>query len=79
MRGRVCRLQLLLALASAVIFGSESHTVSDSGLPFFVASYDSQGYSAGIRPPVNLILIFDHRSQIFEILSIFRGIYKLSL
>jgi hypothetical protein len=25
-RGRVCRLQLLLALASAVIFGSESHT-----------------------------------------------------
>jgi hypothetical protein len=35
-RGRVCRLQLLLVLASAVIFGSESpiFTVSDSRLPF---------------------------------------------
>jgi hypothetical protein len=32
-RGRVCRLQLLLALASAVIFGSNV-TVSDSRLPF---------------------------------------------
>jgi hypothetical protein len=28
-RGRVCRLQLLLALASAVIFGSESHRTRD--------------------------------------------------
>jgi hypothetical protein len=28
-RGRVCRLQLLLALASAVIFGSESHKTRD--------------------------------------------------
>jgi hypothetical protein len=36
MRGRVCRLQLLLVLASAVIFGSESHRtrVSDWRLPF---------------------------------------------
>jgi hypothetical protein len=33
-RGRVCRLQLLRALASAVILGSESHTVSDSRIPF---------------------------------------------
>jgi hypothetical protein len=40
MRGRVCRLQLLLALASAFIFGSESRgtrdhiLLSDSRLPF---------------------------------------------
>jgi hypothetical protein len=41
-RGRVCRLQLLLALASAVIFGSEPHLFYclrfETSL--FVASYD---------------------------------------
>jgi hypothetical protein len=56
-RGRVCRLQLLLALANAVILGSESRETHDHILlsqirdfPFFVASYDSQGYGGGIRP-----------------------------
>jgi hypothetical protein len=55
-RGWVCRLQLLLALASAVILG-----YSPLGLAtifyclrfetsLFVASYDSQGYSGGIQP-----------------------------
>jgi hypothetical protein len=49
-RGRVCRLQLLLALASAAIFGSESSGIRDHILLFqirdflFVAFYDSQGY-----------------------------------
>jgi hypothetical protein len=52
-RGRVCRLQLLLILASAVIFGSEScryrgHILLSHFL--FVTSYDSQGYGGGIRP-----------------------------
>jgi hypothetical protein len=54
-RGRACRLQLLLALASAVIFGSESRGTRDHILLSqiwdfpFVASYDSQGYGGGIR------------------------------
>jgi hypothetical protein len=54
-RGRVCRLQLLLVLASAVFLGSES--LGTRGhiccLKFettlFVASYDSQGHGGGIR------------------------------
>jgi hypothetical protein len=79
----VCRLQLLLVLASAVILRSESHGTHNHILLFqirdsanlegqvpvfisprntvaqlypqaldylFVASYDSQGYSGGIRP-----------------------------
>jgi hypothetical protein len=55
-RGKVCRLQLLLALASAVIFGS-SHVglvtifyTLRFGTSLFVASYESQGYGGGIRP-----------------------------
>jgi hypothetical protein len=81
-RERVCRLQLLLALASTLILGSESLGVHDHILlsqirdspklegqvpvfisprnrvaqlysqalgSLFVASYDSQGYSGGIR------------------------------
>jgi hypothetical protein len=55
-RGRVCRLQLLLILASAVIFGSESCGTLDHILlsqirdfPFH-ASYDSQSYCGGIWP-----------------------------
>jgi hypothetical protein len=62
-RGRVCRLQLLLVLASAVIL--ESGTRTREWLRYgsrtifyclrfetclFVASYDSQGYGGGIRP-----------------------------
>jgi hypothetical protein len=50
-RGRVCRLQLLLALASADIFGSDSHgTRLRFETSLFVASYDSQGYGGSIRP-----------------------------
>jgi hypothetical protein len=55
-RGRVCRLQLLQVLASAVILGSESRGTGDHILLsqirdfHFVASYDSQGYGGGIRP-----------------------------
>jgi hypothetical protein len=55
-RGRVCLLYVPLALARAVFFGP-----SPLGLatvvyclrvetPLFVASYDSQGHSGGIRP-----------------------------
>jgi hypothetical protein len=54
-RGWVCHLQLLLALASTDIFGSDSHGTRDhnllSQIDFpFVASYDSQGYGGVIRP-----------------------------
>jgi hypothetical protein len=55
-RGRVCRLQLLLVLASVVIFGSSplGLVILLYSLRFetslFVASYDSQGYGGGIRP-----------------------------
>jgi hypothetical protein len=55
-RGRVCLLQLLLALASAVILGTKplGNTYLINCLRFetshFVASYDSQGHDGGIRP-----------------------------
>jgi hypothetical protein len=55
-RGRVCRLQLLLGLASAVSLWSESRGTRDHILLSqirdfnFFASYDSQGYGIGIRP-----------------------------
>jgi hypothetical protein len=55
-RGRICRLQLLLVLASKVIFGSESRWTLDLRLLpqirdfLFVPSSDSQGYGGGIRP-----------------------------
>jgi hypothetical protein len=48
-RGRVCRLHLLLALASAVIFGPVGLVTIFYCLRF-VASYDSQGYGGGIDP-----------------------------
>jgi hypothetical protein len=55
-RRRVCRLQLLLVLASAVILGSESRGTRDHILlshirdfPFF-ASYGSQRYGGSIGP-----------------------------
>jgi hypothetical protein len=55
----VCRLKLLLVLASAVILGSESHFYSlRYETSFFVASYDSQGYGGGIR--LSLQTGFDH-------------------
>jgi hypothetical protein len=55
MRGWVCHIQMLLALASALILGSESRGTLDHMLLSqirdfpFVASYDSQGYGGGIR------------------------------
>jgi hypothetical protein len=50
-RGRVCRLQFLLALASAVIFWHESHrTRGHILLSQIWDSYDSQGHGGGIRP-----------------------------
>jgi hypothetical protein len=55
MRGGVCRLQLLLTIASAVILGSESRGASTIFycLRFETSlsvSYDSQGYGGSIRP-----------------------------
>jgi hypothetical protein len=55
-RGRVCRLQLLLVFASAVIFGSD-YSVGLVTIFYclrfetslFVASYDSHGNGGGIR------------------------------
>jgi hypothetical protein len=58
-RRRACRLQWLLALAIAVIFGSESrstggHILLSQILDFiFVVSYDLQGYGGGIRPRIS--------------------------
>jgi hypothetical protein len=55
-RGRVCRLQFLLVLASAVIFGSESHGTRGHILLSQIRDFpfrrfhDSQGYGGGIRP-----------------------------
>jgi hypothetical protein len=47
-RGRVCRLQVLLALASAVSLGTIFYCLRlETSL--FVASYDSQGYGGCIR------------------------------
>jgi hypothetical protein len=53
-RGHVCRLQLLLVLASAVIFqfeycGNRDHILLlKFKTSLLVASYDSQGYGGGI-------------------------------
>jgi hypothetical protein len=46
-RGRVCRLQLQVALASAVVAIFYCLRFETS---LFVASYDSQGHGGGIRP-----------------------------
>jgi hypothetical protein len=69
MRGRICRLQLLLDLASSGIVGSESLGTRDHILLsqirdfLFVASYDSQGHGGGIRPRLHTgkILTSFHR------------------
>jgi hypothetical protein len=59
-KGRVCRLQMLLALASAVILGSQSRGTRDHILLaqiqdfLLIASYDSQGYGGGIRPHLHM-------------------------
>jgi hypothetical protein len=63
MRGYVYRLQLLPALASAFILGSESRGPPDHILLSrirdfpFVSSYDSQGYDGGIRPRFHMGLV----------------------
>jgi hypothetical protein len=68
-RGRVCRLQLLLALASAVILGSESRGTRDHILLsqirdfLFVASCDSQGYGGGILPRLHTECRFLSKSK----------------
>jgi hypothetical protein len=55
-RGQVCRLQLLLALDSAVILGFAPVGLATIfyclrfEISLFVASYDSQGYRGGIPP-----------------------------
>jgi hypothetical protein len=50
-RGWVCRLQLMLVLASALILEFESRgTRKHILLPPFVASYNLQDYGEGIRP-----------------------------
>jgi hypothetical protein len=59
-RGWACRLQLLLAFASAVILGFEFRgtrdlyfTVSDSKLPFWSPPTARNSYGGGIRPRLN--------------------------
>jgi hypothetical protein len=60
MKGRVCNLQLLLALVSIFILGSEPLGTRDhillSQIPDFTffASYDSQGYGGGIRARLHM-------------------------
>jgi hypothetical protein len=70
-RGRVCRLQLLLGLASEVILESETlgtrdHILLSQIRDFpFVASYDSQGHGGGIRPRVHTgIWLLQSQSQV---------------
>jgi hypothetical protein len=70
-KGQVCRLQLLLVLASAVILRSESRGAHDHifysrrfDISHFVASYDSQGYGGDIPHRLDkskLKLCFDRR------------------
>jgi hypothetical protein len=61
-RERVCRLQLLLAFASAVIFGSEfgrtrGYILLSQIWDFpFRCSYDSKGYGGGFRPRLHVSL-----------------------
>jgi hypothetical protein len=61
MRGRVCCLQLLMVLASAVNLGSESRGIRDHILlpqirdSPFVASYYSQGYGEGHSETLNFV------------------------
>jgi hypothetical protein len=39
MRGRVCHLQMLLALANALIFGSDSHRTRENILPYQIRDF----------------------------------------
>jgi hypothetical protein len=55
-RGRVCRLQLLLALASAVLVTLFYCLRFETSL--FVASYDTQGYGGGIRTRLHMGVIY---------------------
>jgi hypothetical protein len=70
----VYRLQLLLALAITVIFGSESRGTRDRILLsqirdfFFVAFYDSQGYGGSIRTRLHTGNC--HLSQFFSLYSV---------
>jgi hypothetical protein len=51
-------------------------TVSDSRFFFFVASYDSQGYGGGIRPPTmlkTLVLIWTYSFSTGLLLSLLGG------
>jgi hypothetical protein len=70
-RGQVCRLQLLLALASAVILGSESLETRDHILLSqirdfpFVTSYEPQGYGGGIRPRLHTRFFVECTSYFF--------------
>jgi hypothetical protein len=63
-RGRVCLLCMLLALANAVLLGSEAlwsrdHILLSQIWDFlFVASYDSQGHGGGIKPRLHTYKLF---------------------
>jgi hypothetical protein len=85
-RGQVCRLQLLLALASADIFGSDSHGTRDHNYCFryetslFVASYNSQGYGGGI----SIVFLYPPKfirnlSYVFLIQTIVNNFYIIIL
>jgi hypothetical protein len=67
MRGRVCLLQLLLALAIAVILGSESRGTRDHILLSFSAQSQSY-FTTGRLPPISLSwhqASWDLRPEIF--------------
>jgi hypothetical protein len=69
-RGRVYRLQLLLALARAVILGSEFRGIRDHILLsqirdlLFVSSYYSQGYGEGILPRLRTGPLIEFTNQL---------------
>jgi hypothetical protein len=79
-RGRVYRLKLLLALASAVIFGSESRGTCDhillSQTSLFVASYYSQGSGGGIRPCLHTGITREERDSYLR-LAVYRQSVRL--
>jgi hypothetical protein len=72
MSGRVCCLQLLLTLASAVILGSKSRGLVTIfyclrfETSIFVASYDSQGYGGGIRTRLHTGELLSDSLQLFN-------------
>jgi hypothetical protein len=81
-RGRVCRLQSLLVLASAVSFGSESRGTLTIfyclrfETALFVASFDTQGYGGGINPAFTWEFSSSGKLLSFYVYNFRRTVYR---